>query len=282
MRLEISIIARFFACLCLIAPQLSAAQTYAEQIDAAITLINAFIAENCQRPTGKGGQTHISVDAKVEGKLKGLTTLVAEVGGDVGANAERTQWDGVDQSDMAEAMAAGNKCSVEMTKLVLPHFFPPRPKDLMQPGGEDDGAVQIGVTKERYGVRSGSEKFLVWEKGISATADDCLRKLSYAGGECRGVPQHLYCSYEYNPNFPVRPLCFWMAEDCETYFGGSAMSAPHPSYRIGCQRIPSSQALAQYETLESECDKLDKAFVPTPDRRLKPPRSWICRALYDR
>ncbi len=266
MRLGISAVTHFFLSIWLMAPQPSVAQTYVQERDAAITIINDFIATNCQRPPVKGSQTNIGIDAKVEAKLKGLTArLLADVGGEVGTNARRAQWDGVAQSHIAEAMAAGNQCSVEMAKLLLPRLLPPKSKELTQPVREDDDVMQLDVTKKQYGVRSRYEKFVIWWEGLSATSEACLSKLSGVGGECRQLPQHMFCSYDYYPGFPLRPWCYWTANDCENHFEYSRKLAQKldlhygrtrpPSYRIGCERVPSSRALTQWETLRSECAK---------------------------
>lgn len=258
------VVVAVFAGLCLM-PPLSQAQTQTQERETALNLINDFIAKNCQRPTLRGVGTEIEVAAKVEAELNGLTRLVAGVGGEVGANARRVSWDGVDKSQVAVAMTSGNQCSVEMTALLLPVFFPKTPSEPDALVPEPNDTTRSDSTNLRYGVRKNEGKYLLWSLGLHATIDACRSKAQAL--ECRELPQYLYCYYAaYPPDAPY-PVCHWTAADCQAHYelrgGYATRNAIGEIRRVGCTQVLPRRALAEVDTY---------GHSPTSHGRLKPPR----------
>lgn len=251
MRLKVWASALLLASSHCIAPNRSMAQTSDAAFDAALALISNFITRNCQRPAATGSRTEISGNAKIEAELKGLTKLLAGVGGDVGANAKRVIWDGVDQSQMAAAMPSGNDCAVKMTELLAPRLLPQRSATATEPDRVRGDTKQPDVATALYGVRRDCGQVLFWRKALHATPQGCLSVLS-VGDVCRRLPQYLYCSYEAVPDSTaVYPVCHWTAKDCGTYFENVTAlgkeTRASPIRRVDCEQVLTQAAAKHYE-----------------------------------
>ena len=259
------VLVTFFAPL--VAASTAVAQSSGEQ-QRALEIIEQFIGKVCQRPTG-GSRTTIGGNVQIDAELKGLTRLLVNVGGQIGAQAQKVSWDGVAQDQIAQAMAAGNNCSVQITALLFPRFFP---ETSPGPSSKPPAASQSKSAGPQYAARR-SYGFLQWRNGLHPTAETCVASISPSDlisrtTDCRRVPERLVCSYESYNRGALFPICYWTAEDCETDYrlitARLAKRPPDvwPIARVGCEDVERTKAVAQYEAWEYSYDVAQRLRPP--------------------
>lgn len=238
----------------------------------ALEHIQSFIARVCQRAEVSGSRTTVGGRAQIDADLKGLSRLLANVGGEVGANAERVSWDGVAQEQVVQAIESGNACGVQISELLVPLLLSEPvtpPEEPSTSAGPESGAT--GET--RYAARH-VYGFLRWQNGIHPNPEACVASIvaetrSSLVSECARVPETMACSYETRWDFPLYPICYWSMETClEDYdiitqrlAGGGVFGS---IVRVGCEETAWRTAVERFN-----------AWVDPPPtgglRRLRPP-----------
>lgn len=220
----------------------------------ALEHIQSFIARVCQRAVVSGSRTTVGGRAQIDADLKGLSRLLANVGGEVGANAERVSWDGVAQEQVVQAIESGNACGVQITELLVPLLLsePVSPPDDPSPSA----APEAGATGEtRYGARH-VYGFLRWQNGLHPTAETCVASIVGAArssmvSECARVPATLACSYEGRGDAPLYPICYWSMQSCRADYDTvterlARSDAFSDIVRVGCEQTPRRAAVERY------------------------------------
>jgi hypothetical protein len=257
--------------LSLILPVPLAAQTENERLSRAIVIIKNFVADTCQRPGVTGTRTTIAAKAAIEAETKGLARILATLGGEVGGNAERVNWDGVGQEQLAQAMESGNQCAQRMTEILQPVFLPvPAPTPAPAPAAAPAGVTNLEAAKKgqpQYASRS-TYGFLEWEIGIHATPEGCfggvrarsdwltqigLTQAVPHSSECVPVPERPACSYEgTGRDAPLYPVCYWTAENCRSDYAvitkmlTNARSSEQV-IRVPCEEVDWAAAAKRHE-----------------------------------
>lgn len=233
----------------LVLPTSLEAQVESQRATEALRIINQHIATVCHRPNTIGNRTTVSANAKIDANIKGLIGKLVDVGGEVGANAERVNWDGVAQEQMAQAIDSGNKCSIRMTELLLPLLMP------VPVTAVDSTAGASKTTKPsqaRYAVR-GSYGFVRWDSGLFPTPDACSARIGMArASDCRRLPERLVCAYESRDGSPLYPVCYWALQECESEYKAITEYLAQRSEvrvsRVACEETDWADAAKRYET----------------------------------
>jgi hypothetical protein len=243
-----------------------AGQTENERIAQAIVIIKNFVADTCQRPSVTGNRTTISGKATIEAETKGLARVLAKLGGEIGGNAERVNWEGVGQEQLAQAIESGNKCAERMTEILQPVFLPvpaPAPASVTNTEVPKKGQPQY-ASRSKYG-------FLEWEIGVHAAPEACfagirarsdwLTKIGLTqavpnSSECLPVPERTTCSYEGNGrDAPLYPVCYWTSENCRSDYAAittmlTSVSPSEQVMRVPCEEVDWTAAAKRYEAYE--------------------------------
>lgn len=243
------------------------AQTESEKVRA-LALIGDFTARVCPRPSVDGGRKTVSGKADLSAELKGLTRALIDVKGAIGAQAETVSWDGVAQSDIARALESADKCTIEITKLLVPRFIPefrePPVAPPPAPGISDAPAARASPVSAQYGARN-ENGVMVWRYGRHPSSGDCLTRLasrslalipfsgeSTRASECFLLPTRPVCSFEAFDGGPAYPVCYWTAAACESDYSRTTGAATgrdeaRKVRRSGCEEIEWGQAAGIYE-----------------------------------